>query len=538
MSLSEFKNRIREIASETIGHELTTDFDVDYASDPKFGDFSTNLAMASARALKQNPRELAAKLVEPLRSGIAGAEQVEVAGPGFINIRMSQNYWCACLEAINEEYAMNDAGHGLKTQVEYISANPTGPLTIGNARGGFIGDVLSNVLAWSGYEVEREYYFNDAGTQVDKLLESVKMEAGILPETDERQYRGEYIRDIAAHFAEDLHNKSDDELKGLITRYIIAKYIKPGTKAMGIDFDVWFNEKDLIENGAFKDTLKRLNQLGLVFERDGATWLKTGELGDERGERVIIKSSGIPTYMAPDIAYHANIFGVRNFDYAIKVLGPDHIAQFPSVYAAVHALFPDKQFKMAGYQWLRIVKDGKEVKVSKRLGQFITVQDLIEQVSMPVARFLTLMRSAESHMDFDLDLAKEQSAKNPYYYVMYAYARANSILEKAAKRDLKPATSAKQLSREEIAMVRQMTRLEDMVPMMANDYGVHRLTFYGLELAKLFTEFYDSARIIDLPQDEAGGRLLLVSRFVTFMDVYWGLLGIVPQKRMEHEPQG
>ncbi len=534
MSLSELKSQIGSIAGRSIGQTVAIDFDVDFASDPRFGDFSTNIALVWAKAVGSSPREIAGRIKENLIADIANVESVEVAGPGFINIRMSAEYWASRLTDVGPDFAKSASGKGTKVQIEYISANPTGPLTIGNARGGFIGDVLSNVLQWSGYDVVREYYFNDAGTQVEKLLESVKMEAGILPETEERQYRGDYIREIASKFASELKKETDDELKRLITHYIIETYIRPGTKAMGIDFDVWFNEKELIDNGAFKDTVDRLDKLGLVFTRDGATWLKTGDLGDERKERVIIKSSGVPTYMAPDIAYHANIFGERNFDYAIKVLGPDHIAQFPSVYAAVHALFPGKRFRMAGYQWLRIIRDGKEVKVSKRLGQFITVQDLIDQVSMPVARFLTLMRSADSHMDFDMDLAKEHSAKNPYYYVMYAYARANSIIEKAEARGLRPAESVGAMSAQEIALVRHMARLEEMVGIMAEDYGVHRLTFFGLELAKLFTEFYDSNRIIDLPADEAGGRLLVVSRFIMFMDVYWGLLGIVPQKRMEH----
>jgi arginyl-tRNA synthetase len=470
-----------------------------------------------------------------LQSDVPGVAKAEVAGPGFLNFTMSAQYWQDQLAAIDADYARSTFGAGHKVQVEFISANPTGPTTIGNARGGFLGDVLSRVLDRAGYDVTREYYFNNAGTQISKLLESVKMEAGITPETDERQYRGEYIAQLAAEFKPHLAEKSDSDLKELITTAILKRYIEPAVKAMGIEFDVWFNEIDLIKDGSFDETIKRLDEKGLVFKRDGATWLKTGELGDERGERVIIKSNGDPTYMAPDIAYHVNIFEKRRFDYSIKVLGPDHIAQFPSVYAAIHALFPDKEFRMASYQWLRVIRDGKEVKVSKRLGQFITVADLIDQVDMPVARFLTLMRSADSHMDFDLDLATEQSAKNPYYYVMYAYARAHSILAKAADRGLKPAGKPGQLSDAERAMIRAMTRLPEMIEEIAQDYGVHRLTFYGLELTKLFTDVYESTRIIDLPALEAADRLYVVQRFVTFMDVYWSLLGIEPQQRMTHE---
>lgn len=528
---------IRDELAAAIKEAVKTKYDlvldevqVDYAQ-AGFGDFSSNVAFQLARELKKTPREIAAELAAEVHH--ESLEGAEAAGAGYLNMTLGQKYWQSELAAITPEYGRSEVGKGQKVQVEFISANPTGPTTIGNARGGFIGDVLSRVLEHSGYDVTREYYFNNAGTQISKLLESVKMEAGLVPETEERQYRGDYIAELALDFKEELASKSDDELKHLLTTAILKRYIEPAVEAMGIKFDVWFNEHGLIADGSFDKTVARLDELGLVFKRDGATWLKTGELGDERGERVIIKSTGDPTYMAPDIAYHVNIFGTRGFDYAIKVLGPDHVAQFPSVHAAVQALFPHKRFRMAGYQWLRVVREGKEVKVSKRLGQFITIKDLVEQVGLPVARFLTLMRSADSHMDFDLDLAREHSAKNPYYYVMYAYARAHSILAKAAERGLKPAETPGDLSETEMALIREMTRLPQMVAEMAEDYGVHRLTFYGLELAKLFTEFYERTRIIDMKPKQAADKLYFVAHFVTFMDVYWRLMGIEPQRRME-----
>jgi arginyl-tRNA synthetase len=496
-----------------------------------FGDFASNVAFGLARELKRAPREIAMELAGKVTHEAVG--KAEAAGAGFINLTLTPAYWAGELKSVSPGYGKNELGRGKRVQVEFISANPTGPTTIGNARGGFIGDVLSQVLAHSGYDVTREYYFNNAGTQISKLLESVKMEAGLIPETEERQYQGEYIKLLAAEYKQELASKPDDELKTLITTAILKRYIEPAVKAMGITFDVWFNENDLIADGSFEKTVKRLDELGLVFKRDGAVWLKTGELGDERGERVIIKSNGDPTYMAPDIAYHVNVFGERGFDYAIKVLGPDHVAQFPSVYAAVHALFPHKEFRMADYQYLRLIRDGKEVKVSKRLGQFVTIADLIDQVSLPVARFFTLMRSSGSHMDFDLDLAREQSAKNPYYYVMYAYARANSIMAKAAEQGLTVAGAPGELTGLEVGIVRQMAKLPELVELMAADYGVHRLTFYGLELAKLFQEYYESVKIIGLPVEEAAQKLYFVQQFIVFMDVYWNLLGIEPLKRMD-----
>ena len=497
-----------------------------------FGDFSNNVALVAARVLGLPPREIAQRLVERIQATVPEVERVEVAGPGFLNIWMTAQYWQRELASVSPRYASSHQGAGKKVQVEFISANPTGPTTIGNARGGFIGDVLSRVLEHAGYQVTREYYFNNAGTQMSKLLESVRMEAGLIPETEERQYRGDYIKALATEFAAELTSADDDRLKELIATSILKRYIEPAVAAMGIEFDVWFNEKDLLKDGRFEHTIKLLDERGLVFKRDGAVWLNTGDIGDERSERVIFKSNGDPTYMAPDIAYHADLFGRRSFDYAIKVLGPDHVAQFPSVYAAVHALYPDKRFTMAGYQWLRVMRDGREVKVSKRLGQFITVVDLVKEVGLPVARFLILMRSAEAAIDFDLDLAREQSAKNPYYYVMYAYARAHSVLAKAKERGLEPAGQPGPLTPPERDLVRAMSQLPEMVTEMAADYGVHRLTFYGLELAKVFTTFYEAERIIDLPPAEAATRLYTISQFVVFMDVYWHLLGIEPKAHM------
>ncbi len=507
-------------------------FELTYC-DPKFGDFSLNAAMVYAKELGVTPRVLAEELAEALRGGLEGTKRVEVAGPGFINLTMTDDFWVSELAKVDRDYGRGGLGKGKKVQVEYISANPTGPTTIGNARGGFIGEVLSRVLDRAGYAVTREYYFNNAGTQITKLLESVKMEVGLMPESQERQYRGDYIKELAGRFGQELASRPDEEVKSLLTTEILKRYIEPAVAKMGIRFDVWFNEADLLADDRFEETLRRLRERNLVFERDGAVWLKTGELGDERPERVLVKSNGDPTYMAPDIAYHVDIFGARGFDYAIKVLGPDHVAQFPSVYAAVHALFPDKEFRMAGYQQMRIMREGREVKVSKRLGQFITVEELIDQVGQPIALFFTLMRSAESHMDFDLDLAVERSAKNPYFYVMYAYARANSVVAKAAEKGWTAAAGIGELNDLERRLVKQMSRLPELVEEMATDYGVHRLTFYGLDLAKLFQEYYESFRLIDLPAKEAASKLYIMQRFIIFMEIYWSLLGIEPQRRME-----
>lgn len=530
MVTQKLNSELAQLIKTTFDLDITPD-QVDFIPvEEQFGDFGSSVVLGLARELKKNPREIADELAAKFES--ESVDQISVAGAGYLNVTLRPEYWQGVLSAIGPDYAKNDLGQGKKVQVEFISANPTGPTTIGNARGGFIGDVLSNVLAQSGYQVTREYYFNNAGTQISKLLESVKMQAGLIPESDERQYRGEYIEKIAEMFKSELETKSDDELGALITTYILEEYIEPAVKAMGITFDEWFNEKTVLEDGSFEAVIEKLRSLDLVFERDGAVWLNTGKLGDEREERVIIKSNGDPTYMAPDIAYHANIFGKRDFDAAIKVLGPDHIAQFPSVKAAVLALYPDKELKMASYQWLRLMKEGSEVKVSKRLGQFVTVQDLVQQVGVGVARMLILMRSANSPMDFDLDLATQQSNENPYYYVMYSYARAHSLLKKAKEAGLEPAGQPGTLDMNDIRVIKAIHQLPAVLPEIAADYQVHKLAFMAHEWAQAFHDYYESAKILDLPQEQATTKLLVIQKYQVALGVLLGILGIEPVESM------
>lgn len=501
------------------------------ATEPEFGDFATNVAFQLAGKLGRPPREIAAELAAAIDDALVA--KAEAAGAGYVNLIVNDSYWLKEFARIGRGYGHSDAGRGTKVQVEFISANPTGPTTIGNARGGFIGDTLSRVLESQGYEVTREYYFNNAGTQISKLLESVKVSAGLLNVPDnEVQYRGEYINDLAAKFSEDLKSKGDDELKQLITQEILEAYIRPAIAKMNIHFDVWFNEDDVIKDGTFDEVLQRLRDKGLVYDKDGAVWLDSTKLGIKREDRVLVKRNGDPTYLAPDIAYHANIFGQRQFDWAIKVLGADHIDQFPSVQATVAALFPGKKLSMAGHQWFRLIKDGKEVKVSKRLGQFVTIEELIDEVGGDVARFMTLSRDENSHMDFDLDLAKEQSQKNPLYYVMYAYARAHSILAKAGNAGLKPGTEIKELNPGERQLVKKMAEFPALLEEIVDSFAVHKLTFFGRELAELFHDYYESERIIDMEPVVATEKLYFVQRFAEFMDNYFEILGVEPRAKM------
>lgn len=498
-------------------------------ADPQFGDFATNIAMQLRHRVSGESRDIAQRIAREVEKSDHAAS-AEVAGPGFINIAFTEEYWLDIAERL-PVFIQPAADKKHKVQVEFISANPTGPLTLGNARGGFIGDVISSVLTHQGHEVTREYYFNDGGVQIDKLLESVRAEAG-LTTVEERQYGGTYIAELAEDFKQELQSEDDEILKRILTEAIFERHIKPDINKMNIEFDVWFNETRLMEDGTFDQTTDLLKERNLLFERDGAQWLDTGRGGDSRGERVFIKSDGMPTYFAPDVAYHVNIFRNRGFDMAIKELGPDHIAQFPSVHAVIKLLFPDKELKMVGHQQMRLIRDGREVKMSKRRGQVVTVGELIDEVGPDVARWFMLMRGNDTHMDFDLDLAVEQSQKNPFWYVMYAYVRAQAIQREASERGIDPAHTMTRLNETEHAMVKKLSRLPDLLDEIERNYEVHHLTFYGRELAKLFHDWYETVRVVELPDQEAAEKLLLLERFSAVMRQYFAILGIEPYERM------
>ncbi len=501
------------------------------STDRRFGDFQSNAALQLQKELQRAPRDIAKELAEYL-SNIKEVAEAEVAGPGFINITLSDDYWLQFMSNLSDDFGYHESPEqSEKVQVEFISANPTGPLTLGNARGGFIGDVLSNVLDTQGYDVTREYYFNDAGTQVSKLLESVKVEAGLL-EVEDRQYSGEYISKLAQDFKEKLTTEDDATLKKLLTKTIFTEYIQPDIKKMNIEFDEWFNETSLIEDGSFDATMDILREKGLLFERDGAQWLNTERGGDPRRERVFIKSNGDPSYFAPDVAYHVNIFSQRRFDRAIKELGPDHVAQFPSVRAVISLLYPDKKLEMVTHQQLRLIKNGQEFKMSKRSGQYVTVGELIDRVGADVARWFMLMRSSDTHMDFDLDLAEEQSQKNPFWYVMYAYVRLNAILRQAREREINSASEMTTIAPIEKEMIKQIALLPDLLDTVSRTYEVHKLTFYGQEFARLFHEWYEEIHVLDLPQNDAAQKLYMLEKIKKMFENYFEIIGIEPLESM------
>ncbi len=526
--MNDIDNALISVQKKLFGTTLSPD--TSYSSG-KFGDFSSNLALRLAAKLNKPPLEIAKLLVIELQTK-PGQQvmKITVEGPGFINFWMSKDFWIEQLAKINPKFAHNKQGEGKKVQVEFISANPTGPLTLGNARGGFIGDVISRVLVMSSYDLTREYYFNDAGSQIKKLVNSIKTAAGIKG-LGEIEYKGEYIKSLAEQFKTAITTEDDESLGRLLTQAIFKQYIQPAIERMDIKFDEWFNERSLIENGDFKAALQKLSDKKLIYEKDGATWLASSTYGDER-DRVLVKSGGDITYLGNDIAYHLNIFVTRGFDIAIKEWGADHAGQVESLQLTIKQLLADKEIKFVLHQFVRLVSGSKEVKMSKRAGTFVTTDELLDEVDLDVARWFFLNRTIDSHIEFDLDLAKEESAKNPFYYVMYSYVRSVSLLDQAEKKKLKVGSRLTELTDLERDLVREMSKLPQLIEQISQSYEVHRLTTYGFELARLFHDYYEQAKIIDMAPQAAAEKLYLIEKYQIVLGLVFNALGVKPRKRL------
>lgn len=517
--------------------------------DIQHGQLATNVAFRLASQLKQAPGQIAERLAAAIDH-----PSVAMATPagGFINLTLTPEYWVKQATQITPEYGSTQIGKGKKVQVEFISANPTGPLTLGNGRGGYNGDVVANVLQSAGYQVEREYYLNDAGNQIKLVRNSIyAVVLGRLthqPTDHIRGYRGEYIEEWADKVVELIQKEhktpgvlSPDQIEELTNKYIdelgvidsIVDQVKASVKRMGISFDTWFSElHNLHKTGKVKQLVDGLVKDGRATKKDDAIWLK--DAAEDGGDRVLQKADGEYTYLAADLAYHMDKFE-RGFNQVINLWGSDHAGQVPSIQHGLKLLKAPGELKIIVFQLVRLIKDGKEFKVSKRAGTYVTMDELLDEVPSDVLRFFFLMRSYNTPMDLDLDLAKEQSQKNPMYYLMYSYARANSILEQAEEKGLKPVqiSDVADLTDPEIALIRQMTQFPQLLIEILTDYGVHRLTFYGIEVAQRFHELYESQKIIDLDPEQAQQRLAIIELYRIFMERYFNLLGITPVKRME-----
>lgn len=490
-------------------------FTVEVPADVSHGDFASNIAMVSARTLKMAPRKIAEDLCAHVVLEGSPFERFEIAGPGFINFFLGRQWFASVPQTVLEEggsYGRTDTNAGKKVIVEFVSANPTGPMHIGNARGGAVGDCLASVLDWSGWTVHREFYVNDAGNQIEKFALSLEIrylqlyQDGV--ELPEEAYHGEDIvnhaKNFAAKYGDQYVGASSEDRRKALVAYALPLNIEGlerDLRTYRIEYDNWFRESALHESGGVKEIIEQFKNKGVTYEQDGALWFKAEQFGAEK-DFVLVRSNGIPTYVVPDIVYHYNKLSVRGFDKAIDVLGADHHGYLPRLKAALKALDVDPtRLDFVLMQMVRLVRNGETVKLSKRSGKAITLSTLLEEIPIDAARFFFNLREASSQFDFDLDLAIEQSNKNPVYYVQYAHARICSILRNLeeegiyAKAETTAADFAPLTLPEEIDVIRHLSALPVEIDAAAAQYDPARITRYSLDLAAKFHKFYAACRV-------------------------------------------
>ncbi len=505
----------RAVANGELPAEPIPDFIIEKPANSANGDFSANVALAGARAFKKAPRAIAESIVGNIDLDDTLFEKVEIAGPGFLNFYLSQQYYTEIIKDIaakGEDYGKSDYGKGKRVLVEFVSANPTGPMHIGNARGGAIGDCLSSVLEWAGYDVSREFYVNDAGNQIEKFATSLEVrylqiyKDGI--EMPEDAYKGADITAHAQAFAKEYGDKfveaeSADRRKALVD-FALPKNIaglEGDLLQYRIKYDKWFKESSLHADGSVNDIIEKFKSLGVTYEKDGALWFKASEYGNDK-DVVLIRANGIPTYIVPDIAYHYNKLVTRGYDKAVDVLGADHHGYVPRMKAALSALGIDaSRLDCVIMQMVRLVRNGETIKLSKRSGKAITLTTLLDEIPIDAARFFFNLREPNSHFDFDLDLAAQETSQNPVYYVQYAHARICSILKKAQADGVVLRTPTDDelnllTSDEETELIRHLSSLTDEIVAAAKAYDPAKITHFVIELATLFHKFYNARRVM------------------------------------------
>lgn len=513
------------------------------------GDYSTNMAMQLARVAKKAPRAIAEAIIENFDRSKASIEKIEIAGPGFINFYMDNAYLTELIPVIldaKEAYGESDFGKNEKIQVEFVSANPTGDLHLGHARGAAVGDTLCNVLAKAGYDVSREYYINDAGNQINNLARSIEARyfqaLGMDKPMPEDGYHGADIIGIGKQLAEDYGDKyatvAEDVRFGFFReyglKYEMAK-LKEDLENFRVRFDVWYSETSLYKDGKIEEALSELRERGHIFEEDGATWFRSSALGDDK-DRVLIKQDGSFTYLLPDIAYHRNKLE-RGFETLINVWGADHHGYIPRMKAAIQALgFNKEQLEVEIIQLVHLFKDGEKMKMSKRTGKAVTMRDLIDEVGLDATRYFFAMRSADTHLDFDLDLAVSQSNDNPVYYAQYAHARICSILRQGEESRIKYDENVDFSlisSEKEIELLKKLGEFPQIIADAADKRMPHRMTNYIYELASTFHSFYNADKVLDKEQPERSkARLALVKTVQITMKNALALIGVSAPEQM------
>lgn len=518
----------RAIANGELPAEPLPAFNIEKPANSANGDFSSNIALAGAKAFKKAPRMIAQSIAENIDLEDTLFEKVEIAGPGFLNFYLSQRYYSEIVKDVinkGDAYGASDYGNGKKVLVEFVSANPTGPMHIGNARGGAIGDCLAAVLEKAGYNVSREFYVNDAGNQIEKFATSLEVrylqlyKDGI--EIPEDAYKGadiiEHAKNFAAEYGDSFVEASSDERRKALVDFALPKNIAGLERDLlqyRIKYDNWFKESTLHADGSVAKIIEKFKELGVTYEQDGALWFKASEFGNDK-DVVLIRANGIPTYIVPDIAYHYNKLVTRGYDKAVDVLGADHHGYVPRMKAALSALGIDEnRLDCVIMQMVRLVRDGETIKLSKRSGKAITLTTLLDEIPIDAARFFFNLREPNSHFDFDLDLAAQETSQNPVYYVQYAHARICSIIKKAENSGvtLRTPTDAELdllTSAEETELIRHLSSLTDEVITAAKTYDPARITHFVIELATLFHKFYNAQRVIADDEGLMQARLYL-----------------------------
>lgn len=513
---SMIRDEVKKIVEGIAGGEAY----LERPNNTEFGDYSTNIALRT----KTDPKKIIGKLKDnPI------FEKVEVAGPGFINFTLSNKRLLDELTEIikqGDNYGKLPFGKGKKVQVEFISANPTGPLTVANGRGGPFGDVLASILAKAGFNVERAYYINDYGMQITALGHSVLKD-------DEAEYKGEYINELNKKISTEDKKKDAREVGKWAAEYIIKNLIHKTTDKLGIKYNEWFLESDLYKSGLVDEVLDFLEKKDLIYEKDGARWFKSSQFGDTR-DRVLIKGDGNKTYLAGDIAFHWYKFNEKKFDRVINIWGADHHGDVRGLKAGVEAIGHKGKLETVLLQFVTILEKGEKKRMSKRAGVYVEMNELIKKTSVDAVRFFFLQKSSDTHLNFDINLAQEQSSKNPVYYVQYAYARICGILVKSETVVKNQGLSlAKLIHPAELALIRHLIKFPEIVEDTARDYQIQRLPQYSMELANAFHKFYEQCRVLDEKNKELSqARIGLIKAVQIVLKNTLNLMGIEAPEKM------
>jgi arginyl-tRNA synthetase len=543
---------VRKALQDVFGIAEDFEPELEIPSLAQHGDYATNAAMVLAKSLKKNPREIAEKLSEPITSlGANVLDRLEIAGPGFINFFIKKEAFRRVLPMVfeqGENFGKTDVGKGRFVQVEFVSANPTGPLHVGHGRGAAVGDALARILEASGYRVHREYYINDVGKQMNILGRSLYLRylelLGRQIEFPEDHYRGDYMKDLARDFLQEVGIKyldiPEDEAVPVCSKYAAQKIldgIRKDLEDFRVTYNEWFSEEKLHREGMVESAIDQLRSRGFIYEQDGAVWFKSSLFGDEK-DRVIVRSNGAKTYFAADIAYHWNKMQ-RGFDTIIDIWGADHHGYVPRIKAVVEALgFDPKKLNIILVQLVNLLRGGQPVAMSTRAGEFVTLREVMDEVGVDAARYMFLTRRSDSPLDFDLELAKAQSSENPVYYVQYAHARISSLFAVAAERGVKldVETAFKHLDRLEEPQEIQLTKILGEFPFVvkksAECLEPHRIPYYLHELASTFHAYYNHHRILTDDDALTQARLALAGAIHIVLKNALKLIGLSAPDKM------